>query len=163
MSLSLITDRTSTDTSRRATLRAKIKDCTATSAEWSEWLSPLKGAYNAADLNRVGSAIAYIADLLTGYGYAVDVSPKTDWALGDIPTPTQMEAYLRDVSALRAVLAVWATTPAVPGSMDNATYITANNIEKILVDVDALLTNIINTIDLGWALGIAHIGLYGGI
>lgn len=73
MSLSLITDRTSTDTSRRAALRAKIKDRTATSAEWSEWLSPLKGAYNAADLNRVNDAMEYLVGRLKSCGIDVEL------------------------------------------------------------------------------------------
>ena len=99
-----------------------------------------KGTYNASDLNRVGQAVSYIADLLTGYGYSVQVSPKTDWAIGDIPYPAQLQQYLSDVAALRAVLELLPTTPEVPADMEGLTVQEANDIEKILVDIDALLS-----------------------
>ena len=163
MSLSLITDRSISDLTALYALRNKIKSRTATVAEWSEWLDGSKGAYNSSDLERVDDAIQYLADLLSSYGYSVSVSPKTDWTLEDIPTPAQMESYLDDIRALRAALAVLPTTPNAPGSMDKLGITEANGIEKILLDIDTLITNMTHTIDLGWALGIAHIGLYGGI
>lgn len=100
-----------------------------------------KGAYNASDLIRVGEAVAYLAGVLNGYGYAVAVSPKTDWTAQDTPTEAQMQRYLADVSALRAALAVMETTPEVPADMAKLTYAEANNIEQILKDIDRLLTN----------------------
>ena len=138
MSLSLITDRTSTDTSRRAALRAKIKDRTATSAEWSEWLSPLKGAYNAADLNRVGQAIQYLADLLNSYGYSATISPKTDWAISDIPRAADVTQYIADLNTLKN--AFYGTTE-LPDSMNNLTVTAANNIEKLLLEIEDYITN----------------------
>lgn len=100
-----------------------------------------KGTYNASDLNRVGEAVAYLAGVLNGYGYAVAVSPKTDWTAQDTPTEAQMQRYLDDVAALRAALAVMETTPEVPADMAKLTYAEANNIEQILKDIDRLLTN----------------------
>lgn len=138
MSLSLITDRTSTDTSRRAALRAKIKDRTATSAEWSEWLSPLKGAYNAADLNRVGQAIQYLADLLNSYGYSATISPKTDWVISDIPRAADVTQYIADLNTLKN--AFYGTTE-LPDSMNNLTVTAANNIEKLLLEIEDYITN----------------------
>lgn len=100
-----------------------------------------KGYYNATDLNRVGEALLYLQDELNGYGYAVTVTPKTDWAMADIPTIPQMETYLTNVAAIRSVLEVFKTTPHPPETMEKLTFQRANDIEKILADVQKLLTN----------------------
>ena len=138
--LNLITDRTQADVERVVYLTGRVSAGTATAAELAEWQSDLKGAYNASDLNRVGAAVAYVAGRLTGYGYVVSVSPRQDWQGADIPTPESMTAYLADVAALRAPLTVAAGTPEVPEDMEQLTWKEANDIEKILVDVDELLT-----------------------
>lgn len=140
MDLNLITDRTQADVDRVATLAGRVSAGTATAAEQTEWASDLKGAYNASDLNRVGAAVVYVAGRLTGYGYVVSVSPRQDWQVTDVPTPESMTAYLADVATLRAVLTVAADTPEVPEDMEQLTWKEANDIEKILVDVDKLLT-----------------------
>lgn len=137
--LNLITDRTQADVDRVRQLAQKGFG-NMTAAEKTEWLSGLKGAYNASDLNRVGAAVAYVAGRLTGYGYVVSVSPRQDWQVTDIPTQESMTAYLADVAALRAALTVAADTPEVPEDMERLTWKEANDIEKILVDVDELLT-----------------------
>ena len=138
--MQLITDRVQADVDRVAQLTARVSAGTATAAELAEWQSDLKGAYNASDLNRVGAAVAYVAERLNGYGYAVTVNPKQDWTGSDIPTAGQMAAYLRDVAALRGAIAVMASTPPTPDSASGLTWQEANNIEQILVDVDELLT-----------------------
>lgn len=97
--------------------------------------------YNAADLNRVGNAVQYIARRIAKQGYAITVRPKTDWTEADIPTLAQMQRYLADISTIRAALAVMPSTPDAPTSMSGLTYTDANAIEQILLDVDALLTN----------------------
>lgn len=137
--LNLITDRTQADVDRVRQLAQKGFG-NMTADEKTEWLSGLKGAYNASDLNRVGAAVAYVAWRLTGYGYAVSVDPRQDWQVTDIPTQESMTAYLADVAALRAALTVAADTPEVPEDMERLTWKEANDIEKILVDVDELLT-----------------------
>lgn len=137
--LNLITDRTQADVDRVRQLAQKGFG-NMTADEKTEWLSGLKGAYNASDLNRVGAAVAYVAGRLTGYGYAVSVDPRQDWQVTDIPTQESMTAYLADVAALRAALTVAAGTPEVPEDMERLTWQEANNIEQILVDVDELLT-----------------------
>ena len=158
----LVTDRTEADASRYSELRDKGW-AAMTTAERAEWVAGMKGAYNASDLNRVASAMAYLSQRFASAGYSVPVSSPTDWANGGIPTKGDMDTYLDDLRRIRAALAVMDTTPSAPGSMDYLTWAKANDIEKILADVDDLLTKIAGTVDLGWALGIAHIGLYGGI
>ena len=101
-----------------------------------------KGTYNAADLNRVGEAMNYVADRLRSAGYDPHISPKTDWKETDWPTPQTMERYLRDVSTLRGLLSQMETTPNVPKSMANLTHLTANDIEQILMDLNDSITRL---------------------
>lgn len=97
--------------------------------------------YNASDLNRVGAAVQYVASRFAAQGYMVTVSPKTDWLASDIPTASELETYRQNIAALRALLAVMPTTPEAPDSMAGLTYTEANDIERILLDLDTLLTN----------------------
>ena len=100
-----------------------------------------KGFYNASDLNRVGAAVEYIAGRFAALGYACPVTVKKDWLTTDAPTASQMEAYRQNIVTLRALIAVMASTPEAPASMAGLNYVKANNIEQILLDLDALLTN----------------------
>lgn len=134
----LVTDRTEADVSRYSELRDKGW-AEMTTAEKAEWVAGMKGAYNASDLNRVASAMAYLSQRFASAGYSVPVSSPTDWANGDIPTKGDMDTYLDDLRRIRAALAVMDTTPSAPGSMDYLTWAKANDIEKILVDVDDAL------------------------
>ena len=117
--LTLITDRTAEDVANKTA----------------------KGFYNASDLNRVGAAVQYVAERFAAQGYAVTVSPKTDWLASDIPTASELETYRQNIATLRALLAVMPTTPKTPDSMAGLTYTEANSIERILLDLDTLLTN----------------------
>ena len=101
-----------------------------------------KGHYNTTDLNRVGDAMGYIAGRFQAAGYSVSVTSRTDWAVGETPRQADMDTYLGDLAALRAVLAVLAATPQAPESMAGLTWQEANDIEKILADVDRLLTSV---------------------
>ena len=112
-----------------------------TASEREAYSAGLKGAYNAADLNRVGEAVAYIAGRLEQVGYLAPVSPKVDWQISDIPLSNLLENYLSDIRTLRGVLAVLPTTPQVPEDMDKLTYTEANDIEKILADLETLIHN----------------------
>ena len=52
-----------------------------------------------------------------------------------------MAQYIANLEALRRVIAVLPTTPDKPDSMELLDHIKANNIEKILVDINKLLKN----------------------
>lgn len=140
--MSLIFDRTQSDV-RRVEYLSKRQWSSMTDDEKAEWRTALKGAYNAEDLNRVGYAVQYIAGRLNEFGYAVDVTPKMDWAMEDIPTPDQLQKYLREVGIIRLALAVLPTTPPLPEDMEGLTYVEANHIERILWDVNLLINNMI--------------------
>lgn len=118
--LSLITDRTRADVANQTD----------------------KGFYNASDLNRVGAAVEYIAGRFTALGYACPVTVKKDWLTSDTPTQRQMETYRQNIVTLRGQIAVMQSTPEAPASMAGLNYVKANNIEQILLDLDALITNI---------------------
>ena len=121
--LSLITDRT----------RADVENETD------------KGFYNASDLNRVGAAVEYIAGRFTSLGYDCPVTVKKDWLTSDAPTASQMEAYRQNIVTLRGQIAVMQSTPEAPASMAGLNYVKANNIEQILLDLDALIDKLIKS------------------
>lgn len=154
----LITDRTEADVARAQALAAKGWDA-MTDAEKAEWSGNPKGAYNISDLIRVTAAMEYLTDLLRGYGYNVDYQPvsithadgTTDgtWLETDEPTYSQLERYRLNVAAVRAVLSMLPTTPDTParivassvGATDGLTWSGANDIERILEDVEQLINN----------------------
>ena len=104
-------------------------------------LGTAKGSYGAEDLNRVGEAINYVAARLRSCGNLVQALPKTDWNRQDIPTEEQMGWYLSQVRSIRNALVLYQTAPLVPADMVDLTHTEANNIERILLDVDALISN----------------------
>ena len=139
--LYLITDRTKQDTDRVLTLSARWLQGTLTPSERLEWSMNMKGAYNASDLNRVGAAVARITERLAAAGIFIQTVGKTDWTEADYNNEAALDYYLKDVSLVRGALAVLDTTPPVPDDLQGLTWIEANNIEKILEDVDMLITN----------------------
>ena len=94
-----------------------------------------KGAYNYSDLNRVERAVSEISDHL-GLG----LYTRTDWGMWDIPTETDMNRYIGNISAIRKLLPTDANVPLPPATMNHLTYTDANNIELIL---DAVYESII--------------------
>ncbi len=138
----LVTDREQADVTRVKELAEKIRTQKATQEDINEWNSrSLKGSYNATDLNRVGYAMQFIANEFQRFGYNVSVSPKLDWSENEVPRPSDIALYLFDLSVLRAALNVMAKTPGVPLDAEKFTYTEANNIEKILEDINFLLNS----------------------
>ena len=131
----LVTDRSAADVTAVKNLNA-VDMSTWTAAEVTEYLlGRSKGAYNASDLNRVGQACAYLYNLMDSMGYAVPnyTALKTDWEKEDVPTQAQMTTYLATVAAIKAV---WSAAQTVPATMDGLGYDGANNIEKLLIEVE---------------------------
>lgn len=139
--VTLVTDRTQADVERVRELAAK-GFAAMTAAEQAEWLTGMKGAYNAADLNRVGIALNYLAARLSSIcGKSIAWTAKTDWAVTDIITASQAEAYRKQVQSIRGALAYPEGTPDAPG-LDRLTYTGANDIERILALCEELIDNI---------------------
>ena len=83
-----------------------------------------KGAYNYSDLNRVERAVEEISERA-----GLNLTTKTNWAMWDLPTETDMSRYLGNISAIKGHFGI---NIALPASMNNFTYEYANNIELIL-------------------------------
>lgn len=135
----LITDRTAHDVDRVKILSEKAwQDMTA--EERAEWASPMKGAYNYTDLNRVEEAVEYVADRLREYGYLSIRLSSRRWSAEDVPNANDLGRYFNNVAFLRRAVAVWVSTPETPTSTDDFDEKKANALEQILVDVDQVLT-----------------------
>jgi hypothetical protein len=137
----LVTDRTQADVERVKALAAK-GFAAMTADEQAEWLAGMKGAYNAADLNRVGTALNYLAGRLASIcGKSIAWTAKTDWAVTDIITASQAAEYRRQIQNIRDALTYPAGTPDAP-QLGRLTYTDANNIERILKLCEDLIVNI---------------------
>ena len=136
--MALITDRTQADVEYAKSLHEKGLS-RMTAEELAEWANGLKGWYDYRDLNRVGEAMIYIRDRLKAVGEVVDIEPRTDWSLSDLPTRSAITEYLNNIEKLRSVMPVPIETPT-SGLLLN--YEEANDIERILESIDSLVTNI---------------------
>lgn len=137
----LVTDRTQADVERVKALAAK-GFAAMTAAERAEWLAGMKGAYNASDMNRVGTALNYLAGRLGPIcGKVITWTAKTDWAVTDIATASQAETYRQQIQDIRDALAYPAGTPDAP-QLARLTYTGANDIERILTICEELIVNV---------------------
>lgn len=75
------------------------------------------------------------------YTYTPPPKDLYTWYEDDIPTEAQMQAYLDNVAAIRAVIELPASTPEPPADMEGLTYGEANAIEQILAVVEQFLNN----------------------
>lgn len=158
--LKLIYDRTAADVERAEYLNSLWADgvFTGTDEELAEWYTPLRGAYNAADLNRVEGAAETLSQKLRdlpdrlhsfaelyGVGWdaffdipydptAYGVTVKTDWTRSDIQLPAEMERYLANVELLCSALEY--SKPELPAQIEDLTWEGANAIEKALVGLN---------------------------
>ena len=150
MMTNLVYDRTSEDVAEVRRLLAKLDPETGdglTAAEQAKWDAGLKGAYNFTDLNRVESAVKLLAAALTSAGYPVEVTPvlkgskseDREWQEGDIVRRAQWTTYLGNVQRLRDAYYTLAETGELPKPEDKLGYVGANNIEKVLADIDLLI------------------------
>ena len=139
--LNLITDRTQRDVERWRLLHSKGYDA-LTDAEKAEWQTAMKGAYNYVDMNRVESAVAFVANRLSELGYFISPEIKATWNVTDHPTKADMNRYFGNIALLRAVLPLYQTTPKAPTTSKKMDYLVANDIEKILADIDRQIATI---------------------
>lgn len=167
----LVFNRTQADVDRVFILKNKILTgglIALSDEEKTEYMAGMKGAYNYQDMNRVGQAVAYIADRMTSIpdelaayraekGVADDpayhvpydpssvvVSVKTNWAMGDIPTQSQVSTYLQNLTVLRRQLTLPEDTPEVPTSLNSLTFQIANDIERLLFVIYTTLVDVTN-------------------
>ena len=139
--LNLITDRTEQDVERWRLLHSKGYKA-LTEEEKAQWRSALKGAYNYTDMNRVETAVDFLASRLTELDIYVSPEVKTVWTVSDHPTKADMDRYFGNVALLRSVLPMYPTTPRTPSTQKKMDYLVANDVEQILSDVDRRIQGI---------------------
>ena len=132
----LITNRTALDAAAIREVEA-IKYTQQTQAQRQIYNYGI-GAYRHTDFNRVGAACAELYDLITANGETVpDYVPlRTDYIRDEDISFAEMTQYLATVAALKAAYS--ASTP-IPANMRFITYEDANNIERLLLEVEDIL------------------------
>lgn len=132
-----------------------------TASEQDEWSAGLKGAYNAADMNRVEEAVGYLTNqlqtmpiklqaLCDKYGVSLsdvitlpydpseyDFETKTDWKIEDIPLPADLERYLGNVKKLRDI--IYYAADDFPETTSGLDVDGANAIEKVLIELKSAI------------------------
>lgn len=104
-----------------------------------------KGVYSYADLNRVESAAAMIAEQITELGFALQLQTKTDWNLpgnfsaGSWPVEYQMRRYLQNIADIKRLFVI---STQIPETMDKLDWNGANSIEKVLQTAFARIAGI---------------------
>lgn len=132
----LVTDRTQADVDILEDLYARgMADWTESELAWFN-TGVLRGAYNTDDLNRVGAAVKWLAAELERRGFLAQVQPKTDWTDRDAPTRGQMQTYLANVETVRTAQGL--PMPEIPVTMRHSNIDDWNQIEKALVETDAV-------------------------
>lgn len=141
--LHLITDRTPADVESVKKLAEAIKSGVATEEQVQEYLNVhQKGAYTYEDLNRVESAVVYVANRLKEFGYGTDIRPVKTWTVEDKPNKEDFDRYFGNVAQIRSAITVFRSTPEAPNSVVGFDVDQANALEQILVDVDQILSKI---------------------
>ena len=139
--LHMITDRTAQDVEHWKQLKDKGWDA-MTDDEKEEWLGDMKGCYGAKDMNRVEGAVKLLSDKFNALGYLLSPAVKMNWTNQDVPTWADLERYFGNVRDLRSTVPVFPSTPPAPRMGDRLDYTMANEIEKILLDINQIHTNI---------------------
>lgn len=140
--MDLIFDRTLGDVSRWKELRAKSWG-DMKPEEQREWLSNMKGCYGYTDMNRVENAVATVSRLLKELGYEHETPVvKTNWSRSDLPNTEDMSRYYRNIGILRGAIHTYPDTPMAPREGERMTHVIANNIERILFDINDICEKI---------------------
>lgn len=102
-----------------------------------------KGHYNYIDLNRIESWCQYLAERLTSYSYTVSILTKTNWTMLDFPTQSEMERIRQNINTLKQA---YFSFTQIPGNLEYMTWEKANDIEKILNEIDYILRHMENNL-----------------
>lgn len=130
---------------------AKEDDTTLTPAAASEsgvtFLAfNAKGRYNCTDLNRVGAAINSVTARLYADGYGEPVTLRTDYTATDDVRVGDLAPIIDAVKMIRECIGGFDDTPNAPESIRFFDYKMANDVEKILYDVDLLVDKLENAL-----------------
>ncbi|MBQ8298669.1 MAG: hypothetical protein IJX99_02195 [Clostridia bacterium] len=95
-----------------------------------------KGYYNHTDLNRIEQWCNYLAGVLNNYNYIVNITTKTNWTMLDLPTQSKIERIRKNINTLKQA---YFSFTKIPSNLDYMTCQKANDIEKILHEIDYIL------------------------
>lgn len=95
-----------------------------------------KSYYNYDDLNRVEKWCGYLAEILNKYNYIINISVKTDWTMLDFPTEFQIERIRTNINRLKEA---YFSFTQIPENLEYMTFEKANEIERILHELDYIL------------------------
>lgn len=144
----MITDRTQADVNEALRIRGKMqRGESLTPAEQSQYTNGLRGAYGPSDLNRVQDKVIELRSRLIANGVPVPpLQPPREsyWGVNKTFYAPDILTYLENVAILSGAYYVLPGTPQTPNMDDWIDYICANNIEKILVDIEVLLDGMIS-------------------
>jgi len=98
----------------------------------------LRYSWDCRALNRTEEAMEYVNEIFKELGYFRNMEFKTDWFADEI-TPKQSKRYISNLKTLRSYLTMPSDTPVVPNTINGMTIERANEIEKIIHDIDVVL------------------------
>ena len=99
-----------------------------------------KAYYNYTDLNRIEQWCEYLSKILNNYNYFVNIVTKTNWTMLDLPTQSEMERIRGNINTLKEA---YFSFTQIPENLEYMTIEKANDIEKILYEINELLENMI--------------------
>ena len=105
----------------------------------------LKGMYSYRDMNRVEGAVKLLAERISSLGYLYSPAVKTNWAQEDIPEKEDMDRYFGNVAGFLDAIPLYPNTPKAPNTGEKLDYNIANDLEKILLDVNRIAESIPNS------------------
>jgi len=123
-----------------------------------------KAFLNVGDIRRIESNIAYLSEQLRIHGYSFEAIIPGNWSKDDIAKVADLER-VRDsiIAIMQTYHELEAHTVTLQAMMfERLDFTNVNDIEHVLFDVHTLLTNSDRSKSLGWAMGMAHAGLYVG-
>lgn len=129
----LIYDRTSEDLQ-------VAKDCIKNNIPFPN--DNLRYSWDYRALNRTEEAMEYVNDIFKELGYFRNMEFKTDWSNEEI-TPEQSKRYIENLKALRSFIIMESKTPVAPNTINGMSIERANDIEKIIYDIDELLKKLL--------------------
>ena len=97
--------------------------------------------YDWRDMNRVAEAMEYVAARLRSCGWNVTVNPRR-FTRTDFPSESVFLHYIKQLRKLHDALTPFITTPPTPDVNRSRPYMTvqeANDIEKILLDIEDMV------------------------
>lgn len=158
--MDLVFDRSASDVQYATQLRNKVLTQgfnALTDEEKADWQThALKGFYNYTDKNRVESAVEQINKILIKYGYMNNtLTIVKDRNMKYIDDKASITRYLNNIQALIDNFYVLPVTPELVENFDMLDITKANNIEKILYDINNIL---VGTLDYAVRSGVANCG-----